>query len=247
MHPLLIVIPAVVLVLAPRLWVKRVLKKHDREEDGFARTSNALARDILDRHGLQAITVERTDIGDHYDPAAKAVRLSRDKFERRSLTAVTTAAHEVAHALQDASGYGPFVWRTRLAKVARVTGEMGTAMLIAVPAAALITRNPIPPIVIGAAALAMLGTGFAAQLVALPTELDASFHRALPLLRDGYIREEQVKATRQILIACSLTYVASSLAEVLGIWHWLRPGLGSVQRPLPLPHGIISPQGMPPP
>jgi hypothetical protein len=187
------------------------------------------------------VRVEVTDVGDHYDPLDRAVRLTRDKRGRKSLTALTTAAHEVAHALQHASHYGPFVWRTRLAKLAQVTGEAGSILLFAVPVAALVTRNPVPPVLIGAAALGMLGTGVAAQVAALPSELDASFNRALPMLREGYIDADQTQDARRILLACSLTYVASSLVAVLHIWPWVGGGRYP-RRPLaaapPLPSSV---------
>jgi hypothetical protein len=67
----------------------------------------------------------------------------------------------------------------------------------------------------------MLGSGMVAQVAAVPAELDASFRRALPLLRDGYIDDDQVRAVRKILAACSLTYISSSLVSVLYIWPWL--------------------------
>ena len=225
MHPAVALVPALALVVGPRLWVRYVLERNDRHEEYFEQTAGEVARALLDQHGLQLVRVESTDLGDHYDPEAKAVRLSRGKLERKTLTAVTTAAHEVSHALQDASAYGPFLWRTRLVKVARVAGEVGTVLLLAVPAAALMSRDPVPPFIIGSAALAILGTGLAAQLAALPSELDASFGRALPLLRDGYINEQQAQEARRILLACSLTYVASSLVAVLFILPWLGRGL----------------------
>lgn len=225
MHPAVALVPALALVVGPRFWVRYVLERNDRHEENFEQNAGEVARALLDQHGLHLVRVESTDLGDHYDPEAKAVRLSRGKLERKTLTAVTTAAHEVSHALQDASAYGPFLWRTRLVKVARVAGEVGTVLLLAVPAAALMSRDPVPPFIIGSAALAILGTGLAAQLAALPSEFDASFGRALPLLRDGYISEQQAREARKILLACSLTYVASSLVAVLFILPWLGRGL----------------------
>jgi Zn-dependent membrane protease YugP len=239
MHPIVILIPAAALILAPRLWVKQVLEKHNGQDDRFALSAAELARELLDRRGLQAVRVEVTDVGDHYDPQERAVRLTRDKQGRKSLTALTTAAHEVAHALQHATHYGPFVWRTRLAKLAQVTGEAGSVLLFAVPVAALVTRNPVPPILIGVAALAMLGTGVAAQVAALPSELDASFIRALPMLRDGYIDADQTQDARRILLACSLTYVASSLVAVLHIWPWIGGGRYPYRRLVAAP-GVLS-------
>lgn len=221
MHPAIILIPAAALVMGPRLWVGHVLKQYNRKDEDLDGTAAELARELLDLHDLQIVKVEMTDLGDHYDPEARAVRLSRDKFDRKSLTAVATAAHEASHALQDAAGYGPFVWRRHLAKVAQVTGEAGFVLFISVPIASMLGRQPLPPAAIGATVLAMLGTGLAAQMAAIPAELDASFGRALPLLRDGYVDEEQVRDVRKILVACSLTYIASSLVSVLNIWPWL--------------------------
>lgn len=224
-NPLLILVPIGVLVVGPRLWVKRVTRQHQRE-DADLKTGAELARELLDRHRLHGVKVEVTDLGDHYDPDAKAVRLSRDRFDRRTLTAVTTAAHEVAHALQDAEGYLPFVLRTHLATLAQLAGQAASAVLIAVPAVSLASHQRIPPTLIGTAVVAMLGTGMAVQLAALPTELDASFRRALPMLQEGYIRADQVRDAHRILFVSSLTYVASSLLTVLSIWPWIgRPPL----------------------
>ncbi len=224
MHPAVIVIPVAILIFGPQIWVKRVMKRHNRTEQDQFRTGGDLARELLARHQLHTVNVERTDIGDHYDPKTKAVRLTRDKFDRKTLTAMTTAAHEVSHAIQDASNYGPFIWRMRLVKLAQAAGQAGTVIIMAVPAAALFTPYRVPPLLVGSAVVAMLGTGMAAQAAALPTELDASFGRAMPMLRDGYISEQQAKNAREILVASSLTYVVASLLTVLNIWPWLGTG-----------------------
>lgn len=221
MHPAVIIIPAAALIVGPRLWVNRVLKRYDQNELDGSGTAAEVARSLLDDRNLQAVKVERTDLGDHYDPDARSVRISRDKHDRKSLTAVTTAAHEVGHALQHATQYTPFVWRIHLTKVARVAGEVGSIMLLSVPVAALATRNPVPAYVIGFAALGILGTGMAVQLVTLPTEFDASFNKAMRMLEDGYVNGEQLAGARKILLACSMTYVAASLASVLNVWPWL--------------------------
>lgn len=247
MHPLLIALPILGLVFGPRWWAGRLLRQHDREEQALPATAAELAQRLLDRHGLPEVDVQITDVGDHYDPVAGAVRISRAHFERRSLTAITTTAHEVGHALQDAEGYWPFRLRGQLGRVARVTGDAGGILLLAVPVAALAGRGPVPPLVVAGAATAMLGTSLAAQLAALPSELDASFARALPMLEDCCLRGPQVKDARRILLACSLTYVASSVTSMLTLWPWLggvpgrvmpRPVLGGIglrgpSRPLP--------------
>jgi Zn-dependent membrane protease YugP len=80
-------------VFGPGLWVRRVLERYNRPADRYAGTGAQLARYLLDKRGLDSVTVESTDQGDHYDPLVKAVRLTPDKYEGRSLTAITVAAH----------------------------------------------------------------------------------------------------------------------------------------------------------
>lgn len=247
MNPVFILVPAAALTLAAEYWVEKVLREFNREdEESLDSTGGEVARELLDRCGLDDVVVESTDLDDHYDPRAKAVRLTRDKIHRRTLAAVTSAAHEVGYALQDAYRYRPFLWRSHAAEFARVTGKAGAAMLISAPIAALVSRNPVPPIVIGMTAISVLGSGMLAQVAALPSELDASFRKALPMLRDGYIDREQETSAKKILLASALTYIGSSLAGVLGIWHRLpsSPGTGTPRtspRPTPTPTPRLDP------
>jgi hypothetical protein len=75
----------------------------------------------------------------------------------------------------------------------------------------------------------MLAAGLAAQVAALPSELDASYRRALPMLR-GRIDEEQSRHARRILFACSLTYAAASINPLIVLLPWLG---GPWRLPLP--------------
>ncbi|MEJ2575778.1 MAG: zinc metallopeptidase [Gammaproteobacteria bacterium] len=212
-----------VLILGPQWWVQQVLARHNREpEDNFPGSGGELARHLLDRFELRDVAVERTEQGDHYDPDARAVRLTPDKFEGRTLTAITVAAHEVGHALQDAAAEPMFRWRTRLARVAVMAQRLGSFLLFAAPMLTLATRLPSPGLVAAIGAFLIMGLGLVVQLATLPVELDASFRKALPLLRTGYLADHQVPKARRILRAAAWTYVAASLAGLLNFWRWLR-------------------------
>lgn len=224
MHPILIVVPVLGAVFGPRLWARAELRRFDVADGAFL-PAEQLARRLLDRQGLNLVRVEVTDLGDHYDPYAKAVRINRAYFERGSLTAATTAAHEVGHALQDASGYWAFRLHHILGRIAQVTTSVGTVLLLAVPAAAIAAKTPAPSRMLGLAAAGMLTSGLAAQLAALPSELDASMNRALPLLRDCCLSDAQVQDARRILLACSLTYLASAAVPALALWPFVGPRL----------------------
>ena len=59
------------------------------------------------------------------------------------------------------------------------------------------------------------------HVLTLPTEFNASFSRALPVLQ-RFIPEHDMKAARSVLWAAALTYVASALVTLLDITRWLR-------------------------
>ena len=223
MHFIVLLALLLLLILGPQWWVKHVLARYNKKQEDFPGTGGELARHLLDRFHLQQVRVENADaLGDHYDPTERAVRLTPDKLEGRTLTAVTTACHEVGHAIQHATGYRPFVWRQRLARVAQVSERVGSFLLFAVPLLTLITKTPAAGLLMFLAALATLGMSVVVQLLTLPVEWDASFGRAMPILESGYIDGSQRRAARRILRACALTYLASSLAGLLNFWRWMR-------------------------
>lgn len=209
------------LTLLPALWAKAVLRRYSGARSDYPGSGGELARHLLDHHGLQDVAVEATEQGDHYDPQAKAVRLAPEHLNGRSLTAVTVAAHEVGHALQDHNGYAPLAWRTRLVRLAQGAEKAGAAMMLALPVLTVLTRAPSAGLVMLLAGLASFGTAILVHLITLPVELDASYRRALPLLARGYLPQSDLRPARQILTACAFTYVAASLFSVLNLWRWL--------------------------
>ena len=218
---LLVIIVALVLV-GPQLWTRRVFAKHSAPRSDYPGTGGELARHLLNRFDLQHITVEPTEAGDHYDPVSKTVRLTPTIFDGKSLTAITIAAHEVGHAIQDHLGYQPLAERTRLVRVAQGAEKVGAVLMMGIPLAAAVARTPVASVVVMMAGLATMGISALVHLVTLPVEWDASFRRALPLLRQGnYLSPDDERGARSILTAAALTYLAASLASLLNLWRWI--------------------------
>lgn len=221
MHFVLLAAFFVAIVFGPGLWVQHVMRRYSEPDDRYPGSGAELARHLLTRYGLEAVRVERTDAGDHYDPTAKAVRLTPANFDGHSLTAITVAAHEVGHALQDKQGFGPLRWRTRLVAATRNIERLGAGLLIASPFLGLLTRAPSVGILVFIGGLLSLGSSTLVHLVTLPTELDASFVRALPMLHKGdYLERADRPHARRILMAAALTYVSASLMSLLNIARW---------------------------
>lgn len=211
-----------VLVFGPGLWVQRVLARYSKPADRYSGTGAQLARHLLDQHGLISVKVEASETGDHYDPEARAVRLSPDKFNGRSLTAITVAAHEVGHALQDHQEYAPLRWRTRLVKATRGVERIGAGVLVISPFLGLVTRVPAIGLLTFAAGMLTLGVSALVHFVTLPTEFDASFSRALPMLDEHQVLMSADRPhARKLLTAAALTYVSASLMSLLNIARWM--------------------------
>jgi Zn-dependent membrane protease YugP len=209
-------------LLGPGIWVQHVLKKYEQPENRYTGTGASLARHLLDKHGLQSVSVEITESGDHYDPVAKSVRLTRDKHDGRSLTAVTVAAHEVGHAVQDQVGYAALKWRTKLVSAMRGIEKIGAGILIVAPILGILTRVPALGLLTFLAGMLVLGTSAVVHFITLPTEFDASFNRALPMLdKHGILKPADRPHARRLLTAAALTYVSASLMSLLNIARWI--------------------------
>ena len=220
----ILILVLLALILLPGLWVKSVLRKYSEPADRYRAqgTGAELARHLLDRFELSEVTVEETDRGDHYDPEKKAVRLSAENYSGYSLTAITVAAHEVGHALQDARGESLFRARQRLVVMANKGEQVGRALLIMAPLVFLVARIPQLSALMLLVAVGSMALSTLTHLVTLPVELDASYGKALPVLEQGnYLRDGDLPHARRILKAAALTYVAGSLASLLNLGRWL--------------------------
>jgi Zn-dependent membrane protease YugP len=222
MHLVILITLLFLLVIGPGLWVTRVMKRYHLPVDRYAYSGSQTARRLLDSLGLQDVAVEEADIGDHYDPEARAVRLSPANYKERSLTAVTVAAHEVGHALQHASGYAPLMWRTRMVKWVSPIEKTGVVLMMAAPVIFALIRLPMAGLIMGLAGLMTLGSAVVIHLLTLPTEFDASFGRALPLMKEqDVLYSSDEKHARRLLKAAAMTYVSASLMSLLNIARWI--------------------------
>ena len=210
------------LIFGPSLWVKFVMRRYSSEKKEIPGTGGELAKHLIERFSLKDVEVEVTELGDHYDPIEKKVRLLPQNYESKSLTAIAIAAHEVGHAIQDNQGDIRLAARTKMAPIVDKVARWSVAMISLSPLIGIITRHPMP-----FSLLLLLGlSGFIARmmihLVTLPIEFDASFSKALPILREGnYVSQSNEKAISRILRAASLTYVSAALADILNLGRWI--------------------------
>ena len=212
----------IAVIFGPSLWVKFVMRRYSTEKPEMPGTGGELAKHLIKRFSLKDVEVETTELGDHYDPIEKKVRLSREHYESKSLTAVAIAAHEVGHAIQDHQGDRRLATRTKMVPIVNLLARWSVVIISLSPVIGIITRHPIP-----FSLLLFIGlSGFIARMmmhaVTLPIEFDASFSKALPILREGnYVSQSNEKAVSRVLRAAALTYVSAALADTLNLSRWI--------------------------
>ena len=153
----------------------------------------------------------------------KVIRLTDRHFSGRSLSAVVVAAHEVGHAMQDATAYPPLAARTRLARQALRMERVGAVVMLAAPVLMALAKTPHVLIIEVAVGMLIMGTTIVMHAVTLPAEFDASFRRALPVLKAGnYVSRQDLGSARKILTAAAFTYVAAAAMSLLDVARWVR-------------------------
>ena len=221
MFYVLSVLIVLVIIFGPSLWVKFVMRRYSTEKPEMPGTGGELAKHLIKRFSLKDVEVETTELGDHYDPIEKKVRLLPEHYESKSLTAIAIAAHEVGHAIQDHQGDKRLAIRTKMVPIVNLLARWSVVIISLSPVIGIITRHPIP-----FSLLLFLGlSGFIARMmihaVTLPVEFDASFSKALPILREGdYVSQSNEKAVSHVLRAAALTYVSAALADILNLGRW---------------------------
>ena len=209
-------------IFGPSLWVKFVMRRYSNEQPEMPGTGGELAKHLIKRFSLKDVEVEITELGDHYDPIEKKVRLLPEHYGSKSLTAIAIAAHEVGHAIQDHQGDKRLATRTKMVPIVNLLARWSVVIISLSPVIGIITRHPIP-----FSLLLFIGlSGFIARMmihaVTLPIEFDASFSKALPILREGdYVSQSNEKAVSHVLRAAALTYVSAALADILNLSRWI--------------------------
>ncbi|WP_319558177.1 zinc metallopeptidase [Thiomicrorhabdus sp.] len=212
-----------IITTLPQLWSRHILNKYRVPHSDIPGTGLQFGEHLIKKFGLHGVRLEETNQGDHYDPIEKVVRISQANAHSNSLTAITTVAHEIGHALQDQQHYPPLKQRTLLVERAAIMQKFAGVALMVTPILIPLLHTPMIGLVTFAAGFIAMGVPVIIHLNTLPVEFDASFNRALPLLKEGnYLDAKDQKTAKRILLACALTYVAASLSSLFNLWKWLK-------------------------
>jgi Zn-dependent membrane protease YugP len=214
---------ALVISAYAQIKVSSTFNKYSRVFTGHGRTASDAARMILDSHGLYYVRIERVGghLTDHFDPRDNVLRLSESVYGSTSASAVGVAAHEAGHAIQHAENYLPIVFRSKLVPITGFASRFTWILILL--GSLLMAVGYLGEIgyycMLAGVGLFSVTTVF--QLVTLPCEYNASSRAMSELASCGWYTEQELKASRKVLSAAALTYVAALLVSVIQLLRFI--------------------------
>ncbi len=214
----ILVLIGIVLSMLASSRVRSAFNKYSQVRTVSGITGADTAVRILRQAGIYDVSVAQVSgsLTDHYDPSSKTLRLSQTVYGSNSVAAVSVAAHECGHAIQDQEGYVPLRLRAALVPVTNFGASLSWPLII------------IGLMISGTASQILINIGIwmfvavvAFHLITLPVEFDASA-RALRILESsGILHGEENRQAKAVLGAAALTYVASAAAMALQLLRLL--------------------------
>lgn len=206
----LIILATLISVIA-QFFIKHNYNKYSKGSDIDGVSGYEAARRILDNNGLEHVAINKIDgvLTDYYDPRDKTVNLSTDIHDGRTIAAVSVAAHECGHAIQDKTGYLFLKIRRSIIPVvnfASYAGYFAVVIGLLFSAMLLIRIGILLELVI-----------LAFQVITLPVEFNAS-KRGLKQIKElNLLQKDEYYGGKKMLSSAALTYVAGVASALLNV------------------------------
>lgn len=200
-------IPGILLALYAQAKISSSYEKYGNINSKINISGAQAARKILDASGLYDVEIKMIGgrLTDNYNPSDKVLSLSKDVYENTSIASISIAAHEVGHAIQDKIDYKPLRFRESIVPMANLGSNLSVwFIIIGCFFSYFLTQIGV--------ALFFFAVLF--QIVTLPVEFDASRRAKLAIEDAGFLDQEEMKGTKEVLSAAALTYVGATLTAI---------------------------------
>jgi Zn-dependent membrane protease YugP len=225
---LLLTVPALIFSIWAQFRVKSTFKRFSQVGVRSGMTGAEAAAAVMRAGGVSGVAIERHQgfLSDHYDPKARALRLSPEVHDGRSVSSIAVAAHEAGHSIQDAVGYGPLILRSKLVPIANIGSRLWILPFL-VGSIMAGSQDVLGPQLM-ALGVVMFAAVVLFQLVTLPTEFDASNRAKVVLAQSGIVStREEADGVNQVLGAAAMTYVAAAAASIMQLIYLILRMRGS--------------------
>lgn len=217
-----LLVVAIIVALVAQIKVESTYNKYSQVESKSGLTGGQLAQKIIDTAGLNVkVNVIKGKLTDNYDSSKGVLNISSANYNGRSVAALGVVAHECGHAIQDAKDYKPLRIRHSVIKTTNLASKFLLPILIIGLIFDLMYIGGVTGMVFIWTAVCFYALSVLANLVTLPVELNAS-SRAMKMLKGFEIMdEEELQASKKVLSAAALTYLASLLVSLAYFMRFL--------------------------
>ncbi|MEN6349010.1 MAG: zinc metallopeptidase [Syntrophomonas sp.] len=218
---LLFILPALILSIYAQFKVKSTFSKYSGVRSSRGYSGSDIAAALLRRNGLAGqVNIEAIggSLSDHYDPAAKTLRLSQDVYGSNSIAAIGVAAHEVGHAIQHGEHYGPLELRHQIVPITNFASTASFPILLL--GFFLHMSNLVLLGIVLFSAVVLF------HIVTLPVEFNASHRAVTQLVEGGLISSDEAPLVKKVLGAAALTYVAATLSALANLLYYVMIFMG---------------------
>lgn len=222
----LFMLPPFIFMLYAQAKVSSTYSKYSRVPNMNRISGAEAAYKLLQANGLGSVKIEVSKgmLSDHYDPGKKVLRLSPQVYSGSSVAAVGIVAHEVGHAVQDATGYAMMRFRTSLVPAANIGSQLGYAAVILGAILAWMGASFGTTMIWTGVLLFSLVVLF--SLVTLPVEYNASSRARAMMQSAALVSREDYRGASAVLSAAALTYVAATLQAVAQLFYFIMLAMG---------------------
>lgn len=211
MDPLIICMALLVLPIFAYISISIKNAKYKKYEIRSHKSGCEVVNQILEEFGIDDVYVVEVphSLHDSYDPARKTIKLRTEVFHGETVEAVSIAAHECVHAIQDKENNTLMKIRKVILPTLTLINKVGYITLLL---GVLLKANDLLMLTI-----AILGVCLVFHVLTLPIEYEAS-NRAKELLEKLKIASQyNIEACESVLSTISLSYVASVLTSLFQI------------------------------
>lgn len=206
-----ITLAMMIIPLLASLKVQSAFQVYSKKRSLSGYTGEEAARRILAMNNINIpIQPVRGSMTDFYDPVNKTLALSQSVYGVDSIAAISVAAHECGHAIQDAHNYAFLRFRHAIYPVTNFASRLSMPLILL----GLLFGSMSFLVEFGIILFAIT-TLFA--IITLPVEFNASKRALATLESSGMLNSEELVGAKKVLDAAALTYVAAAMASVLSL------------------------------
>lgn len=216
---ILLSLPALLLGTIAQILVKYFYSKYSR----IANVSNINGVEVVEKvvkeYGLNIrLNISLNNLEDHYNPINNELTLSENVARMPSIASVGIASHELGHAIQDKNKSILVSMRNYIVPIVNIGSTLGYILFL------IGLFFQIFNLVIFGIILFSLSTIF--TVITLPIEIDASVKAVNIIRKLGLLHEDEISGVKNVLIAASLTYVASVFQSLTNLLYYVFQALG---------------------